>query len=615
MFAEDFCEILAGLKSAEKRDAGDAEVGLLDEQVRGSGEAAVGEVFRRGEVDEFPAVMGELGASEAAGLRHRIERPWFIEPPVEIFEKQQHRAFAAGQGFIELGIAGFEQFREQHDQFVDEDFEARLVGNAISESNGFIDAAEATTNLAVGVPNRLFVVAQHVGESMKASLGEEQPVGPRPRLVRAAHPDVEDQPGIMIGGHIGVSDAVSLPGPGDGEIAGMELVELVIDMKRQLASGKVADFEAFIAMPVEPPMLREGGIPVTGHQDLLELMIRQASAGIAATTQRLKLEVATQGGLLQRLAGVRVVKLAGRAKCPSLAHGINMDIIYQWVTLQDFHRKSRYVEIMNRLSKILSTAGVAYVAGLCGLSAEEEKLRVLVLSGANNHDWRTTTPEIKAALEETGRFEVDVEEDVPSLTADSFAPYAVILSNFNTFGPDAPAETWDDATKQGLMDHLAKGHGLVIVHAGSSVFYDWPEFQQLACGTWAGDTSHGHIHISEVTFADSDSPITRGLEPFWIRDEFWQDIQVAAGATALASVIPDKAQAGTGKPENILFKTQVGAARGFANFLGHDAITMKNTAWRSLLQRGTEWAATGKVTLAPPEDWPATREDAERMAR
>lgn len=248
--------------------------------------------------------------------------------------------------------------------------------------------------------------------------------------------------------------------------------------------------------------------------------------------------------------------------------------------------------------------------------AGETKLRALVLSGANNHDWTNTTSAIRAILEETGRFTVEVEENVPDMNLGAFAPYAVIVSNFNTFGKDAPAKkSWDTATKNAFLDHIAKGNGLVIVHAGSSVFYDWPEFQSLACGTWKDGTNHGQIHVDRVTFTEQDSPITRGLAPFWIRDEFWQKILVAPGARALASVTPDPAFKGSGTPENILFNTETGGGRGFAIFLGHDIVTMKNTAWRTLLQRGTEWAATGKVTLPAAQDWPATREDAERMTR
>ena len=269
---------------------------------------------------------------------------------------------------------------------------------------------------------------------------------------------------------------------------------------------------------------------------------------------------------------------------------------------------------MHRSTGILFLAGMAWLfAG--PVLAEDAKPRVLILSGANNHDWRETTPAIKAALEECGKFAVDVEENVADMKPDSFVPYAVILSNFNTYGKDAPTKTWDAATKQGFLDHLAKGRGLVIVHAGSSVFYDWPEFQNLACGTWKDGTGHGGIHVNRVTFTDPDSPVTQGLAPFWIRDEFWQKIHVAPGAKALASVTPDPAFKGSGTPENILFTTETGGGRGFAIFLGHDAVTMKNPAWRTLLQRGTEWAATGRVSIPAANDWPATKEDAERMAR
>jgi hypothetical protein len=45
---------------------------------------------------------------------------------------------------------------------------------------------------------------------------------------------------------------------------------------------------------------------------------------------------------------------------------------------------------------------------LSGFATADVKPRVLILSGANNHDRKQTTPAVGAALEETGRFEVDV---------------------------------------------------------------------------------------------------------------------------------------------------------------------------------------------------------------
>jgi type 1 glutamine amidotransferase len=255
------------------------------------------------------------------------------------------------------------------------------------------------------------------------------------------------------------------------------------------------------------------------------------------------------------------------------------------------------------------------IVAMSSMATAAEPPRVLILSGANNHDWKQTTPAIRAALEESGRFAVDIEDKVGAMKPQSFAPYAVIVSNYNTYGEGAPQETWSTETKQAFLAHIAKGHGLVIIHAGSSVFYDWQEFQNLACGTWKDGTNHGDIHINRVVFTPESHPITEGLSPFWIRDEFWQKIHVAPGAKPLASVTPDPAFKGSGTAENILFTTESGGGRGFAIFLGHDTTTMKNSAWKTLLQRGTEWAATGTVTIPPASDWPATKEDAERMAR
>jgi type 1 glutamine amidotransferase len=45
-----------------------------------------------------------------------------------------------------------------------------------------------------------------------------------------------------------------------------------------------------------------------------------------------------------------------------------------------------------------------------------------------------------------------------------------------------------------------------------------------------------------------------------------------------------------------------GQGRAFVTALGHDAEAMKNVGFAVTLARGTEWAASGKVTIpAPPE--------------
>ena len=226
-------------------------------------------------------------------------------------------------------------------------------------------------------------------------------------------------------------------------------------------------------------------------------------------------------------------------------------------------------------------------------------LRVLILSGANNHDWRATTPVLREILEKTGRFAVDVETNVAALKPAAFAPYDVILSNFNTFGQPAPGAVWNAEVRAAFVEHIRRGKGFVAVHAGSSVFYDWPEFQQLAGTSWGGRTGHGGMHTNEVHVAAGAHPLVAGLADFTTLDEFWQNTDLAVGTEVLATVVPKKESGGSGKAEPIALATRFGAGRGFTLLLGHDVQAMQNAGFQELLRRGADWAATGKIARRP----------------
>jgi type 1 glutamine amidotransferase len=48
-----------------------------------------------------------------------------------------------------------------------------------------------------------------------------------------------------------------------------------------------------------------------------------------------------------------------------------------------------------------------------------------------------------------------------------------------------------------------------------------------------------------------------------------------------------------------------GAGRVFHTVLGHADYSMKCVGFQAVLLRGTEWAATGEVTIPLPEDFPS----------
>ena len=94
---------------------------------------------------------------------------------------------------------------------------------------------------------------------------------------------------------------------------------------------------------------------------------------------------------------------------------------------------------------------------------QKDKLRVLLLSGRNNHDWRSTTPFLRDLLVGTGRFDVRVVEEPEGLTPETLAVYDLVVSDY--CGP-----RWGPATERALVDFVRSGKGLVAVHGAAYAF-------------------------------------------------------------------------------------------------------------------------------------------------
>jgi type 1 glutamine amidotransferase len=249
----------------------------------------------------------------------------------------------------------------------------------------------------------------------------------------------------------------------------------------------------------------------------------------------------------------------------------------------------------HHLFALLSALLCVLAAGAAGGAPP---IRVLLLSGSNNHNWRQTTPELRSILDESARFQTTVTEDVPRLAAADFARADVILSNFNTFGKtQKPAdETWAAPVRRAFLEHIRSGAGFVVVHAGSSGFYDWPEFQQLAITSWTlGKTRHGRRHTAPVRL-DRTHPLTDAIPDFFTHDEFWENLDITPGARPLAWATPSPDFGGGGREAPVLFVQNYGRGRVVTHLLGHDLAAQRNPAFRLLLRRAVEWAATGEVT-------------------
>lgn len=318
---------------------------------------------------------------------------------------------------------------------------------------------------------------------------------------------------------------------------------------------------------------------------------------------------------------------------------------------------------MNRIFALI----ILFTSPLMLLSAAaEEKLKVLIIDGQNNHvAWPQTTIMMKKYLQDSGRFTVDVArtkytwkggellkqyplgdgktyEDLPQPKSDpdfkpDFAQYDVVVNNFGWNAAD-----WPEQTQRGLDDFVRGGGGLVIIHAADNSFGGWDQYNRMiGLGGWgnrdeksgpyvyideSGETirdtspgkggSHGPQHEFQIVIRNPDHPITKGLPRAWMhsKDELYQQLRGPAdNMTILATAFADKERKGTGRHEPMMMTIDYGKGRVYHTPMGHADYSIQCVGFITTFLRGTEWAATGTVTLDEvPDDFPTATATSER---
>jgi len=256
--------------------------------------------------------------------------------------------------------------------------------------------------------------------------------------------------------------------------------------------------------------------------------------------------------------------------------------------------------------------GITICAIQSVMSADADgKIKLLIFSGANNHSWKTTTPFLKDLYEGSGKFSVDITDDVPGINPEEFRKYDAIVCNYTSY-PKIEGQRWPAATEKAFLDFIAAGKGFVLFHAASTAWNDWPEFCHLIGLSWQKDkatgkniSGHGAQHSFAINIVDKNHPVTQGMRDFQhIKDELYHRQLLHPGAHVLATTFSDKTMNGSGTNEPMVVVTECGKGRVMNCAMGHDPKPMAGTGFRALMLRGTEWAATGKVTIPVPDDWP-----------
>jgi uncharacterized protein len=259
-----------------------------------------------------------------------------------------------------------------------------------------------------------------------------------------------------------------------------------------------------------------------------------------------------------------------------------------------------------------------------------DKLQILIITGRHTyeHDWRGTTNALRKMLEDTGRFDVRVTEEFRGASAETLKHYDAILINYvgRWAYTDKEEIRWGQQAEQVLFDFVRNGGGVVVYHTSLALGEpSWPEFEKMVGGTLRiAQTRRSPPNAFLFHVVNRQDPITQGMREYqWtFNDDMLTNLKwdptvkvnvLVTGFDDPASYVPklagpkyppalypaDKMSGlpNMGKENPLAWTTQYGRGRVYCVSLGHGPDTLQYDGVTSLIVRGAEWAASGKVSV------------------
>jgi type 1 glutamine amidotransferase len=260
-----------------------------------------------------------------------------------------------------------------------------------------------------------------------------------------------------------------------------------------------------------------------------------------------------------------------------------------------------YMTVIKKyISIALSVAALLLMLAGCSKTAESGPIKILILSGRNNHEWQKTTPLLARIYTETRLFSVTITDLPDTLTYKQLKNFNVVVSNWNTW-PDNnlrfPARWEKDFSK-----YINGGGGAIFIHAGASSFYGWDDYHKIGIGRWGKDTKHGEQTRGKISGFDREHPITKVFKDFYITDEIWEKTDIYPGARPVASVTATDTKDSHQISENCAFVNSAGRGLSFFTTLGHNERALLNSGLQTMILRATQWVAKREVTIEPTSE-------------
>ena len=263
-------------------------------------------------------------------------------------------------------------------------------------------------------------------------------------------------------------------------------------------------------------------------------------------------------------------------------------------------------------------------------------IRVLIIDGCSNHDWKRTTELVRGILQPTKLFDVTVST-APSKTDDpayagwcpDFSQVDVVIQNYNNLQGGAP---WPPPARTAFEHFVQNGGGVFMLHSANNSFADWDAYNHMIGLGWrkkdfgtaieigpdesviripAGEgenTSH-QARQDRLIHVLGDDPIHAGMPRTWMTPLI-EVYNYTRGPAENLTVLSWAEDPKTKVRWPIEWTVNYGKGRVYCSSFGHvwhdevDPVDMRCAGFQTLLVRALQWLAQRPVTFPIPPDFP-----------
>jgi type 1 glutamine amidotransferase len=269
--------------------------------------------------------------------------------------------------------------------------------------------------------------------------------------------------------------------------------------------------------------------------------------------------------------------------------------------------------------------------------AEKPAIKVLIVDGYGNHDWRRTTRLIRGVLDQHGGFAVEVStaparSDDPAYAGwrPTFGGFDVVVQTCNDINGSGPL--WPEQVRRDFETWVRSGGGVFFFHAANNAFPTWEAYDLMIGLGWRPATHGTAIRINQDGSLEEippgsgrathhgprsdrtihrlgDHPVHTGLPRTWMTP-LVEVYTHARGPAQDLEVLSWAADPTSGERWPVEWAVRHGKGRVYTSTFGHvwkdeeDPVNMRCAGFQTIMVRALQWLAGHDVDHALPADFP-----------